>query len=463
LQRWNAQAPAPEGRIVPLESVLDQVVAPLAAHQPVLLLVVDGLSTSIFRELFAKPERLGWAEMVPSASIRPLSGVAAFPTVTEVSRATLLCGKLTTGTSVWEKSGFASHTALLAQSRADVPPKLFHKGDLSDSTNLSSEVRSAIANPHQRIVGLVYNAVDDHLSGPDQLNQRWTLEDLRLILPILREAKEARRVVIVTADHGHLLEDGTMQSDGGGESDRWKTGAATPNANEIVLSGGRVRTSTGATSVTCLWSESFRYCGRKNGYHGGVSLQEVTVPLSVLVPFGMNLPQWQSALPVQPEWWDLPNLATPSMVVQPEATATRAPSRKQAAVAAAQEQLFDAMLAPVPETPALQVQDWITMLLQCPLYASQRALAARVALPDDQVRALLNALTERGDKLSKAALAQRVSAPEMRLTGMLSAARRVLNVDQAAVLQVDEAAGTVELNRVLLMQQFRLIQTGCSR
>ena len=463
LQRWNAQAPVPEGRIVPLESVLDQVVAPLAAHQPVLLLVVDGLSTSIFRELFAKPERLGWAELVPSALTLPLSGVAAFPTVTEVSRASLLCGKLTTGTASLEKSGFASHTALLAQSRADVPPRLFHKGDLSDSTNLSSDVRAAIANPHQRVVGLVYNAVDDHLSGPDQLNQRWTLEDLRLILPILREAKEARRVVIVTADHGHLLEDGTLQSDGGGESDRWKTGAATPNANEMVLDGGRVRTSTGAASVTCLWSETVRYAGRKNGYHGGVSLQEVTVPLSVLVPFGMNLPQWQCALPVQPEWWDLPNLATPATVVQPKTTAARAPSRKQAAVVAAQDQLFDTTLAPIPETPAVQVQDWITTLLQSPLYASQRALAARVALPDEQIRTLLNALTERGDKLSKAALAQRVSAPEMRLTGILSAARRVLNVDQAAVLQVDEATGTVELNRVLLMQQFRITQAGGGR
>jgi len=463
LQRWNAQAPAPEGRIVPLESVLDQVVAPLAAQQPVLLLVVDGLSTSIFRELFAKPERLGWAELVPSALIRPLSGVAAFPTVTEVSRATLLCGKLTAGTAALEKSGFASHTALLAESRANVPPKLFHKADLSDSTNLSDQVRAAIANPQQRIVGLVYNAVDDHLSGPDQLNQRWALEDLRLMLPILREAKEARRVLVVTADHGHLLEDGTLQSHGGGDSDRWKTGAATPNANEIVLSAGRVRTATGAAAVTCLWSESFRYCGRKNGYHGGVSLQEVTLPLSVLAPFGMNLPQWQSALPVQPEWWDLPNLATPAIAVQPKAAVARAPTRQQLAAAAAQDQLFDATLAPIPETPPLPVQDWIAALLQSPLYASQRLLAARVALPDEQMRAVLNALTERGGKLSKAALAQRVSAPELRLTGMLSAARRVLNVDQAAVLQVDEATGMVELNRVLLMQQFRLSQAGGAR
>ena len=170
------------------------------------LLVVDGLSTSIFRELVARTERLGWVEMVPAALARPLVGVAAFPTITEVSRATLLCGKLTTGTSSLEKNGFSSHAALLAQSRADAPPRLFHKGDLSDSTNLSNEVRTAIANPHQRVVGLVYNAVDDHLSGPDQLHQRWNLEDLRLFLPILREAREARRVLVITADHGQPAE-----------------------------------------------------------------------------------------------------------------------------------------------------------------------------------------------------------------------------------------------------------------
>lgn len=462
LQRWNAQAPGPEGRIVPLESVLERVVAPLAAMQPVLLLVVDGLSTSIFRELFARPERLGWAEMVPAVLARPLTGVAAFPTVTEVSRATLLCGKLTTGTSSLEKTGFSTHAELLAQSRADVPPRLFHKGDLSDSTNLSSEVRTAIANPHQRIVGLVYNAVDDHLSGPDQLNQRWTLEDLRLILPILNEAKAARRVVIVTADHGHLLEDGTTQISGG-ESDRWRNGSDAVNNNEIVLTNGRVRTANGATSVACLWSESIRYAGRKNGYHGGVSMQEVTVPLSVLVPFGMSLPEWQPALPAQPEWWDLPNLTTPQVAPTQAIPAPRSPARKSATPTPGQNQLFDTAVAPIATTAPIQADGWIDTLLQCQVYASQRALAARVAPPDEQMRKLLTALAERGGKLSRAALAQRISVPEIRLTGMLSAARRVLNVDQATVLLVDEAASTVELNRILLLQQFRISLTGGAR
>ena len=114
-------------------------------------------------------------------------------------------------------------------------------------------MRAAIADPHQRVIGVVYNAVDDHLSGPDQLHQRWTLEDLRLLLPLLREAREARRVVVITADHGHLLEDGTTQL-AGGESDRWRPGTDSRAPHEVAVSGGRVVTSDGSnTAATVRW------------------------------------------------------------------------------------------------------------------------------------------------------------------------------------------------------------------
>ena len=90
-------------------------------------------------------------------------------------------------------------------------------------------------------------------------------------------------------------------------------------------------------------------------------------------------------------------------------------------------------------------------------------MAARVALPDDKMRLLLVSLSERGGKLSRAALAQRLSLPEVRLGGLLSAVRRMLNVDQAPVLTVDESAGTIELNRALLQQQFRVSTHGAPR
>lgn len=460
LIEWNANQPSVDGRLVPVESVLEHVVAPIAAAHPTLLLVMDGLSISIFRELFARSASHGWAEMVPSDLGQPLVGVAALPTVTEVSRASLLCGRLTLGAAAQERSGFATHAALLAHSRAGAPPRLFHKGDLADATNLAPEVRAAIADPHQRVIGVVYNAVDDHLSGPDQLHQRWTLEDLRLLLPLLREAREARRVVVVTADHGHLLEDGTTQVGNGSESDRWRPGTDSRAPHEVAVSGGRVVTGDGSNTVVCLWGESTRYGGRKNGYHGGLSPQEVTVPLSVMVPLGMNLPGWTPAPPAQPEWWELPPIpkskeAKPA-VAQPVRPAGRKPSAQ-----VGQPQLFEE--TELPPAPAPAAPDWIGALLSGTIYASQRQLAARVALPDEQMRALLSALSERGGKLSRAALAQRLSLPEIRLGGMLSAVRRMLNVDQAPVLVVDEAAGTVELNIALLQQQFRVVGQGGQR
>jgi hypothetical protein len=219
------------------------------------------------------------------------------------------------------------------------------------------------------------------------------------------------------------------------------------------VSGGRVVTSDGSNTVVCLWGESTRYGGRKNGYHGGLSPQEVTVPLAVMVPLGMNLPGWTPAPPAQPEWWELPPIpkskeAKPA-VAQPVRPAGRKPTAQ-----VGQPQLFEE--TELPPAPAPAAPDWISALLSGTIYASQRQLAARVALPDEKMRALLTALSERGGKLSRAALAQRLSLPEIRLGGMLSAVRRMLNVDQAPVLVIDEAAGTVELNIALLHQQFRV-------
>jgi hypothetical protein len=458
IQGREAQPLGP--RVLPLESVLQTLLGPLAQTQPVLLLVVDGLSVSIFRELFERPERHGWAEMLPEQGDRPLLGLAAFPTVTEVSRSSLLCGRICVGAAPSEKAGFSSHPALLAASSASHPPKLFHKGDLNDDGNLAGDVRAALSNPSQKIVGVVYNAVDDHLSGPDQLHQRWSLEDLRLFLPLLREARDSRRVVVITADHGHMLEENSVMLPGG-QSDRWRVGAAAADAKEVRLTGNRVLTPDGANQVVCLWSEAGRYTGRKNGYHGGASPAEAIVPMSVFVPFGVNLAGWKPAPPQQPDWWDLPALAAVTLATAP---APRTPARRAPAVPVGQEGLFSSTDLPLPVTGTVVAStDWIAVLLTSAVYASQRQLAARVALPDDQMRKLLAALDERGGKLSRAALAQRLGVAEMRIGGVLSAARRMLNVDQAAVMTVDEASGTVEINRSLLQQQFRIAPTGGTR
>lgn len=118
-----------------------------------------------------------------------------------------------------------------------------------------------------------------------------------------------------------------------------------------------------------------------------------------------------------------------------------------------QPDLFGGALPVVAPEPAV---DWIAALQATPVYAAQKALAARVAPADADLRSLLEALAARGGKLSKAALAQRLAMPAMRISGFVNAAKRVLNVDQAAVLVLDETAATVELNRELLARQFRV-------
>ena len=45
---------------MPVEAILERLVVPLAHQAPVLLLVADGLSYSIFRELCEDLDALGW-------------------------------------------------------------------------------------------------------------------------------------------------------------------------------------------------------------------------------------------------------------------------------------------------------------------------------------------------------------------------------------------------------------------
>jgi len=448
LQAWNRE-PRAEAACMPVEAILERLVAPLAQQAPVLLLVADGLSYSIFRELCEDLDALGWDEHVAGPPPTLALGVAALPTITEVSRTSLLSGRLVVGAASQEKSAFATHAALVAASRAGTAPLVFHKGDLADSEGLSSTVRDAIASMQQQVVAVVYNAVDDHLSGSNQIHVRWTIDDLRLLGPLLSEARRARRVVVVTADHGHVIDDGTVQR-GQGDGDRWRLPGGAPDASELVFEGGRVKTASGNT-VVCSWSEGVRHGAKKNGYHGGVSAQEVVVPLSVFTPRNMVLKGWQVAAAPQPDWWAPLEVAAQGIAHEAPVMARKAPKPKPVQVS--QTDLFGGAAAVVAPSPGVH---WIDALQASPAYLAQKALAARVAPADADVRSLLDALAARGGKLSKAALAQRLGMPAMRISGFVNAAKRVLNVDQAAVLVLDETAGTVELNRDLLSRQFRV-------
>ena len=70
------------------------------------------------------------------------------------------------------------------------PPRLFHKADLGPGPELPAAVSDALADPQQRVVGVVHNAVDVQLAGSDQMELTWSAEILRPLPALLRIARD---------------------------------------------------------------------------------------------------------------------------------------------------------------------------------------------------------------------------------------------------------------------------------
>ena len=436
--------------VIRVERVIERVIAPLAKRHPVLVVVIDGMGMAVFRELQGDLVRRGWVEIDSAEASQRLPVIAAFPTVTEVSRTSLLCGELMAGNASDEKAGFSKHPELASAGSRSKPPVLFHKKDLAGdgASGSASNAVGAITDDKQRVVGVVINAVDDHLAKGDQIRVDWTVHRIKPLVELLAAASDAGRVVVAVSDHGHIPEHKTT---GRGEesAERWRAAIGAPKDDEVALAGPRVMLGE-ARKIIAPWSERVRYSAKKNGYHGGASPQEVVIPLGVFAPSGVAIEGWAEAVSETPEWWE-PEVEEPVAKLKP----ARVAKPKPPSVPGEQGRLFpnedEIAAAEQAFEPA-----WIDQLMSCDMMAQQRQLASRVALPEERIRGILIALDERGGKLTRPALAKRIGIPPVRLGGIISALRRLLNVDGYPVLSVDEQADTVELNREQLFAQFGL-------
>jgi hypothetical protein len=435
LQAWNSGRPS-ESDVVPVEQFLDRVLAPIAHLSNVLLIVFDGLSYAVYWPLFSDLVHQGWIELMPDGRAGSPPLIAALLSVTEVSRASLLSGRLVGGRASDERNAFAQHSLLVACSRASWPPLLFHKGLLGSANALAEDVPAAIADPHQRVVGVVHNVVDAQLDGSDQLDVDWSLEEVRFARALLREARDAERIVVLASDHGHILDRGSAQYSAEGGA-RWRRPAGQVRPFELAFEGGRVLAPEGLRHVVLPWSESVRYGAKSRGYHGGAAPQEVVAPLTVMCT-GTAPPGWCEAPPVLPSWWEQ-SIAVQTPLVKPK---HRTAKRNQA-------ELFQQPLQTTSPS-------WIDLLIASPTYRAQKQLAGRVALRDEDIVRLLQALDERGGRLTQTALAQALRQPVVRMGGLVSAAARVLNVDQSRILHLDRTSQTITLVKALLERQFEL-------
>ena len=441
----------PASGLIPVEQLLAQVAAPLAVAAPVLVLVIDGMNWAVCRELLSDITTRRWKPLRLEALPQRLQGLAALPSVTEVCRTSLFCGELRAGQAADEATGFAQHPALRAASKG-VEPCLFHKAALEGGADpsLAAGIRQALGDPRQRVVGIVINAVDDFLDHGEQMDAVWSEQQIRVLGPILAEAAAAGRAVLLTADHGHILE---RQTQGRQAADglRWRTADGAPADDEVEIRSARIAGAAGGRVIVPI-SERLRYGTRKNGYHGGATPQEMLVPVAILWPES-SLPDGLSEMPADlPLWWAEPTeLPLPQAQNAPAAKSAGKARRAAAAAVPAlpgMEGLVPAATIPKP------AGSWIQDLLRSQVYAAQKALASRAAVPDEVVAKLLEALDSRGGSLLAPALATALNLPEHRLSGLLAQVRRLLNVEGYAVLERQEATNTVGLNVALLKRQF---------
>jgi hypothetical protein len=446
LQEWT-RTENQSNRFILIENVLQEVVLPVAKQQPVLLLVLDGMSVAVFRQLLQDILRHDWTEIVHEEAALPRPVIGSLPSVTSISRRALFLGRLDPATNGTEEGEFKANDILFHGSGSQVRPQLFKIGDLSDEENggVASGVRNAIADKKCRVVSVVLNAIDDHLDSGKQVDFVWTRNTIRGFRDLLRQASDAGRLVIMTSDHGHVLDFGTKQLPSAKDrrGDRFRTADGKPQEGELEFEGSRVYKATGCNRITLACSAGIRYGKDKRGYHGGANPQELVVPLAILSDVRMGTPQgWMEIAPYQPDWWRIDaSEATPLPVAKPKAEKV--------------VQGLD-LFERVSAKTVVAEGGWISALLKSPIYQEQSKLAVRGAPADDLMTKLLKGLDTRGGTAVKQALAQDLGMPPFRVDGLIINVSRILNVDGYEVISFDRASDTVALNMGLLRTQFDL-------
>ncbi|WP_185260729.1 BREX-2 system phosphatase PglZ [Pseudarthrobacter sp. NBSH8] len=437
-------------RVWHLERLLPSVVLPLARAKNTLLLVLDGMSAASAAELASTVlhGNEGWAEVIPAAAERRGSAVAVLPTLTNLSRTSLFSGELTSGGQSRELSGFAA----VAKAGGIAHSVLFHKAPLDSSRPglaLQDDIAVAIADQQTQLVACVLNTIDDALDKSDPAGTTWTPETIRHLRPLLSAAMAAGRTVVMTSDHGHIVERrrGELRAFGETSSARSRTPEPAAGDDEVLVQGRRVL-AEGGRAVLAV-DETLRYGPVKAGYHGGASPAEVVVPVVTLVP-GDNVPDgWKLAPSQEPLWWSVAASGAAVRPASPAAGLTKAAKDNTPSML----DNFDSP-DPVPAAPGIGAA-----VVSSGTFKAQKAIAGRLAVADNHVVALLDALAAvPGTRLVKETAAVVLQVAPARMDGAVAQLQKLLNVEGYGVLRVD--GSMLVLDARLLREQFGVTDRG---
>ena len=451
-----------------VEDVLSNIVAKIVeSNNRVLFVVLDGMSWAVCHELLTDIRQEHWFEgTLEESSAIPSPVIATVPSVTQYSRTTLLSGVLTKGDAAVEKRNFEAHPALRQVCDKKYPPVLFHKKEVTEGSRgrLGVDLEKALLSPNNRVVGVVINAIDDRLSGAQQIRDNWSIDRISPLVDLLKLARDSGRVVVLAADHGHVWHRPDARLLASEVSTRWRPNSDDLYEGEISITGERVRDELGLKTIIVPWTETIYYKRQQNGYHGGATPQEMICPLIILSD--TNLADERKTHPglypceyLRPEWW---SSAPAASVVAPEPAPVFVPVRT------GPPSLFDKLLdddRPSKEpTKAVEpvrraattASDWIERLLSSQAYKDQKDFVRRHAPEDELVQRCLAALDAQGGIMTPAAFSKAADVAAGRLDGLIARIQRLLNVDGYEILTLSRAENRIELNVTKLKRQFDL-------
>ena len=440
--------------VLGLERVVRELIVPLVTEHPAMLLVLDGMTARVAAEMMEdlQASGRGWTEALWPERAARAAAVAVLPTLTEHSRTSLLCGRITTGSQATER---AEHPGLV-HDLGGGNTRIFHKADLdtvADGHRVAHDVREAIVDTDRvRLVTCVLNTIDDALDRSDPGGTDWRLSSIKHLEALLEAAASVGRPVVITSDHGHVLERraGRMALPAGATatSARSRTDEVPAAEGELLVRGPRVATGSAVLAV----DELLRYTALKAGYHGGGAAAEVAVP--VLLAWPGPVPEGYREAPVQrPPWWDDSEPREPVWVAPPVAPATPGEDER------VDPPLFDFVPPEAPVRPE-RPETLGAHVVASATWQSQRAIAGRVSLTPEQCAALIDELARSGGRLPLSGVARALGIPDQRVTGAMSQAQKLLNVEGYAVLRLDTAGALLDTG--LLREQFGLTGSGGS-
>ncbi|MEU4319433.1 BREX-2 system phosphatase PglZ [Nocardia fluminea] len=454
----TALASTAEPEVLGVEQLIRRVVMPIVKRgnekQPVLLLVLDGLSMAMATELAADAVDHGWSEAAAPGVTTRTGALAVLPSLTHRSRGSLLCGKLTEVKADGERAGFL---ALLAEHSLSgptgIPAPIFHKGQLEAVTagqQLATAVRNAVADTQGRpLVAAVLNYVDDMLHKVGVGDANWNLRAIPHLRHLLAAARTAGRIVVITSDHGHVIDrrEGIVRHPLVTYNHQRAHGDLNAvGEGEVLVSGPRVLTDSG--SVVLAVDDRIHYGPVNSGYHGGGSPAEVVVPVIVLCP-GDRPTGLTPLTQVEPSWWNIP-LSAVATDTESSAKVDQTPGNADDVPTLFEPERVSAASATAAPRPAL-----VDELLATPVFASQLQLAGRLAISTEQIADLLTALvTAPAHEVTMVRASTVLSVATARLNGALLQIKRVLDVEGYEVLLVGR--DHVRLEVLMLREQFGL-------